>query len=49
VIVIVLIVLALLIGGVGLVAKGLLWLLIIAAALLVTGAVLGVRASRSSG
>jgi hypothetical protein len=41
-----LIVLALVIGGVGLLVKGLLWVLIIAAALLVAGALVG-RGARS--
>ena len=39
--VLLLIILALLIGGVGLLVKGLAWILIIAVALLIVGAVLG--------
>ncbi len=44
----VLILLALLIGGIGLVVKGLVWALIIAAILLVVGAVLGFGARSGS-
>ena len=43
-----LILLALLIGGVGLVVEGLLWVLIIAAVLLVVGAVVGFGARSGS-
>jgi hypothetical protein len=42
-IVIALVILAVLTGGVGLLVEGLLWMLVIAAALLVVGAVLGLR------
>lgn len=46
----ILIVLAILLGGIGLLAKGLLWLLIIAALLFVIGAAVGFmgRAGRST-
>ncbi len=47
-VVIVLLLLALLIGGIGLVVKGLAWALIIAAALLIVGAVMGVNGRGSS-
>lgn len=43
-----LIVLALLIGGIGLVVKGLLWLLIIAVVLFAVGAILGMGGRRHS-
>ena len=48
-IVIALIVLALIVGVLGIVIKGLLWLLAIAAILIVIGAVVGFRARGSTG
>jgi hypothetical protein len=41
--VLLLILLALVVGGIGLLVKGFLWLLVIAGALILVGAVLGVR------
>jgi hypothetical protein len=46
--VVLLVLLALILGGVGLLVKGMLWLLIIAAALVVAGAVAGYRGRSSS-
>ena len=45
-IVLLLIILALVFGGIGLLVEGLFWLLVIGAALLVTGAVMGFMKSR---
>jgi hypothetical protein len=46
--VIVLLLLALVVGGVGLFVEGLIWLLAIAAILVIAGAVLGLRGSSGS-
>lgn len=48
-IVLILIILALIFGGVGLLVEGLFWLLIISAALIIAGAVLGMRGRKSTG
>jgi hypothetical protein len=45
---VVLLVIAVLLGGIGLVIKGLLWLFLIAVILFVVGAFMGVRALRNS-
>ena len=45
-IIIILIILALIFGGVGLLVEGLMWLLIISLALVIAGAVFGVRGRR---
>ena len=48
-IVIILIILALIFGGIGLLVEGLFWLLIISLALLVVGAVTGMRGRSGAG
>ncbi len=48
-VVVVLVILALLLGGVGLLVEGMLWLLVIAAVLVVAGAVLGAMRRSGSG
>ncbi len=48
-IVIILIVLALIFGGIGIIVEGLFWLLIISLVLLVAGAVMGMRGRSGAG